>query len=426
MVCAESGGVCAFPGCKAYVIQPGANDDDVLAADIAHIVAESREGPRGRVEMSAAERNRHPNLMLLCLTHHRVVDDRPLVYSVEVLREIKRSHVERVRRSLAPAAPRAPERRVRDRVLSTLLPISELPGVVHAARTGFRAGEEPLVRRLVRHPSERTQLTPFTLADGRLYAFHDLGRADGPFAEALSKAPDAEAISARALLCEEEGRRRYVALLNRALVSLGNARGLRYDAEHRRLWFPAKHDGSGRSVSYRTGRGRSSKRQVAWNPVQKSTGEPRRFWWHLALALRVERLGDEQWCLSLRPERHLTTDGIDPLPPAQVGRRVTSLKARMYNDLYLAEIHFWRGYLASGRPRLILQMGGQSLIAAGELLEVQVDWPGIEGDEAPFANELAPEDLFSDADQVAAIEGNHDAYASAFDDDDQHDEEDEP
>jgi len=47
-LCALSGGVCAFPGCGRSLVEPGTEDDDAtFLGEIAHIVADSRQGPRG-------------------------------------------------------------------------------------------------------------------------------------------------------------------------------------------------------------------------------------------------------------------------------------------------------------------------------------------------------------------------------------------
>src|SRR6266508_3626759 len=85
--------------------------------------------------------------------------------------------------------------------------------------------------------------------------------------------------------------------------------------------------------------------------------------------------------------------------------RVTSLKARMYNDLYLGEVNFWREYLANGQPRIILNFGHQSAVIEAKLLEFNVRWPGISGDDKPFTNQVAQEDLFSLADWNEALGG---------------------
>ena len=127
---------------------------------------------------------------------------------------------------------------------------------------------------------------------------------------------------------------------------------------------------------------------------------------HLAVAIRFHQLDDAQWCLSLRPERHLTRDGATSLPAEQIGRRVTRLKARMYNGAYLGEVNFWRDYLARGHPRIILDFGDQAAIITAELLTFTVRWPGIPGDAAAFTRRHADDDLFSIAELTAAVDGD--------------------
>jgi hypothetical protein len=59
----------------------------------AHIVAREPGGPRGGAGPGGDE---YSNLVLLCPTHHRIVDDRPDEYTVERLLEFKSEHEARV------------------------------------------------------------------------------------------------------------------------------------------------------------------------------------------------------------------------------------------------------------------------------------------------------------------------------------------
>jgi len=62
---ALSGGVCAFPGCNKRLLEPGTTDDDAtLLGEMPHIVADSRQGPRGNSPMSDEDRDKHTNLLL--------------------------------------------------------------------------------------------------------------------------------------------------------------------------------------------------------------------------------------------------------------------------------------------------------------------------------------------------------------------------
>ena len=76
------------------------SDDASLVGDVAHIVAEKADGPRGNSSLTLGQRNRFANLLLLCKIHHKLVDDQPATYTVSKLHEIKAAHEAWVRRSL--------------------------------------------------------------------------------------------------------------------------------------------------------------------------------------------------------------------------------------------------------------------------------------------------------------------------------------
>src|SRR5688572_30445728 len=167
----RSGNVCAFPGCKQQLTEPEAGDDDgVNTSDIAHIVADSRQGPRGRGEMTEEDRNKHPNLILLCLDHHRIADAQPHTYSVAVLRQMKADHEARVA-TLIEQPPPPPPAMLEEVVHSTMLPLSHLPGTVFSAPCKWGDDFEK-VKQCMHYPKgDRQQLFPFILRDNKLYAF---------------------------------------------------------------------------------------------------------------------------------------------------------------------------------------------------------------------------------------------------------------
>lgn len=67
----------------------------------AHIVAEVNNGPRGDSQLTLYERNSYSNLILLCPTHHTIIDKDPKYYSVEKLQLIKSKHELWVREKLS-------------------------------------------------------------------------------------------------------------------------------------------------------------------------------------------------------------------------------------------------------------------------------------------------------------------------------------
>ena len=98
---ARSEGKCAI--CKnELVIDPtDLNDDPSIVGDEAHIIARSASFTRGDYDsLSPEERDHYSNLILLCKTHHKQVDDQPGEYTVEKLRDIKAQHEAAVKEHL--------------------------------------------------------------------------------------------------------------------------------------------------------------------------------------------------------------------------------------------------------------------------------------------------------------------------------------
>jgi hypothetical protein len=402
-----SGGVCAFPGCAKRFVEPGNEADDAaFLGEMAHIVADSRQGPRGDSPMSDEDRDKHANLLLLCGDHHKIIDSQPRTYSVSVLRKMKEDHEGRIRRATSVSAPLAPIALTREVIHSSLLAVTHLPSAVFAAPCAFHDGQEDQVKQRIHFPDGDSQLVRFILRDGKLFSFHNLKDPKGPFRDVINQR-GVETLRSEQLWDDPEGHRRYVTLLNRGLYKFTARKRVRYDPAHKRFFFDALAVGKPRQEYYRplNSKGRS-RRNVVWQPVRKATGEARSYWWHLAVGLSFLRVGQRQWCLSIRPERHLTSDGITPLPPKQIGRRVTSKKARMWNDIYLGEVNFWRDFLSDGRPNLVMNFGDQSAVIDTRMLAFNVEWPGIPGDAKPFANQTYNEDLFSRLEYDEALAGD--------------------
>jgi len=400
----RSGNVCAFPGCYQQLTQPAAGDDDAVnTSDIAHIVADSRQGPRGREDISEEDRSKHTNLILLCPVHHRIVDSQRHTYSVAVLRQMKADHEARVAKLREePATLKA--QTLEEVLHSTMLPLTHLPGSVFSAPCKFGDDFEK-VRQNIFYPEDRHQLFPFILRDNLLYTFQDLSRRDNAFRESTNWR-QATGTPSESFWADSEGHRRFIDLLNRSLRKHVGRYRIFWEKDHYRYYFPVNVKGEERVVVYRPLNASETSRKVAWCPKKKSTGEPRNFWWHLAAGLRFEHVAAKQWYLAIRPERHLTQDGETPMPPQKIGPRVTRLKARMFNDKYLAEVQFWRDVLCEGQPRFIMNFTDQSLICDSTLVTCAIQWPGVPDDEKAFKNQQYEEDLFSLADLDGALAGN--------------------
>ena len=95
-----SGHYCCAPGCT-NAIYARVGDEDVLIGEIAHIEGSSDEGPRPNPALSRADRDGYDNLILLCPTHHSLVDKADSEFSVETLRRWKSDAVRATRERLA-------------------------------------------------------------------------------------------------------------------------------------------------------------------------------------------------------------------------------------------------------------------------------------------------------------------------------------
>lgn len=100
----QAGGRCAYPGCRrTLVLDATAHDPKRAIGKIAHIVADSDDGPRADPSMPQDERRREPNLILLCGTHHDTVDVQPNTFTVADLRTWKAEHLAWINAQLADA-----------------------------------------------------------------------------------------------------------------------------------------------------------------------------------------------------------------------------------------------------------------------------------------------------------------------------------
>lgn len=98
----RSGNLCAK--CRREVVaERTATDAESVVGDEAHIAAQSPEGPRYGQLAAGVGVDSYDNLILLCRIDHKIVDDQPGHYTVDVLLEMKAKHEQWVRSRLATA-----------------------------------------------------------------------------------------------------------------------------------------------------------------------------------------------------------------------------------------------------------------------------------------------------------------------------------
>ena len=85
----RSGNRCAFPKCKIELTIGGAIS---TLGEMAHVVAASSSGPRWKDGLTPEERDSYANRILLCPTHHTLIDKNPKEWTEERLKKVKDEH----------------------------------------------------------------------------------------------------------------------------------------------------------------------------------------------------------------------------------------------------------------------------------------------------------------------------------------------
>lgn len=100
---ARAGGCCQYRGCSEYIVGDLiAGREDGTFGFLAHIVADSPDGPRGDEVRSSLLAKRLDNLMLMCARHHKLIDvDAPDDHPETLLLEMKAEHERRIVRNVA-------------------------------------------------------------------------------------------------------------------------------------------------------------------------------------------------------------------------------------------------------------------------------------------------------------------------------------
>ena len=397
MLLQRSGNVCAFPDCRLLLTAAGPPDNPVVVlGEMAHIVAESLNGPRGDSPLTAEQRNLYQNLILLCNQHHQLIDsDGALAtYTVARLTAMKEEHERWVERSLRGrtnvVSPLPPM--VQDTVYSNLLPVRQMPRHVYGAPCEVE--KESDIRP---EGAPEAIMTPFIVRGNWLWAFQDLRDEAGPFAQFVTPT-EAEQHLTSEWWSEADRLGWYIALLNRCLNKLTGRLGLRLDRAHRRYYFEPETPGSPMEVTYRPLNATKATRSVVWQPVKQSTGEARNYWLHRAVNLRFTQAAPAQWHLSIRPELRITSDGVESIDAKYIGRKVTRRKSRLFNYDLLGEVQFWRDFLSHSSSLITLPFGPnpQRLQISTSMGSTKVQWPGIPEEHAmPFKNVEYLDDLFT-------------------------------
>jgi len=82
-----------MPNCRRILVKKKTPDDrESIIGEIAHIKGEKPSSPRYDSGMAVEERNSYQNLVFVCASCHKLIDDQPNTYAVGKLHEIKAKH----------------------------------------------------------------------------------------------------------------------------------------------------------------------------------------------------------------------------------------------------------------------------------------------------------------------------------------------
>lgn len=100
-LCLKSGNRCAVPSCHQPLVvdDPAGNQNSIIAV-MAHIRGENAGAARFDFTLPEEERNRYKNLILVCPTCHKIIDDQQHIYTVQYLLELKDAHEKWISSSL--------------------------------------------------------------------------------------------------------------------------------------------------------------------------------------------------------------------------------------------------------------------------------------------------------------------------------------
>ena len=94
---ARAGNQCAFSGCRQDLVEKDQGvGPDIVVGEEAHILPRSRNGPRGCEWDHKEKLDSYSNHILLCPTHHRIIDHAPETFTKQCLVDMKSAHEWRV------------------------------------------------------------------------------------------------------------------------------------------------------------------------------------------------------------------------------------------------------------------------------------------------------------------------------------------
>lgn len=93
---AASGGFCGNPNCHRNLFDFFETGEVKNIEELAHIIGQKENGPRGDDELPLTERDEFENIILLCQTCHTTIDKNPHLFPQATIRKWKQEHQESI------------------------------------------------------------------------------------------------------------------------------------------------------------------------------------------------------------------------------------------------------------------------------------------------------------------------------------------
>ena len=101
----KAAGRCEFKGCNKPLYKHGITLDKCKISELAHIIGDSENGPRGDKDLSKALAKDPKNIMLLCSECHKYIDNEGKdKYTAEMLFDMKKRHEDRIAKLTSSSA----------------------------------------------------------------------------------------------------------------------------------------------------------------------------------------------------------------------------------------------------------------------------------------------------------------------------------
>ncbi len=271
--------------------------------------------------------------------------------------------------------------RVNELLVTNLLPIIELPTVIQSADTFMRRKAE------IRNLTEKANVPPFILREGKLYTFSDLHDIENPLDSAIDDAKSIRDVVLSTWFADDDKKRWAIELLNLVFRQHCWDRYLRFDRNGQRFFFQP-YRGQPKRISWSLNGKRTREVTTRHYGMKKGKdGAIEKFpfgWRHQAIRAEFVHLPMGLF-LRISPTYMLTgEDGKTPRGGPRVGPILSQWLNQERNGQLLRSLRFWSLVLTRGnKDVLVITTGNETIRISLSPASGLIDF-GILGDSIDY------------------------------------------